>query len=170
LNLYVMLKKFLGIAFMCHQKPERSFFFRGKQFPLCARCTGILIGYIFGIVIATATDCNGYTYYVMLILPMIADGLFQNCLGIESNNVRRLITGIMGGIGIIYIFFINSFFYGLVSQYIVGKMGNYIILVFAKIMRAVKRLPSLFSSICYHSTLGRTKSRTKIPAGFCPKF
>ena len=28
----------------CHQMATRSFFFKGFQFPLCARCTGILVG------------------------------------------------------------------------------------------------------------------------------
>lgn len=30
----------------CHQMPERSFFIRGKQFPVCARCTGVFLGNI----------------------------------------------------------------------------------------------------------------------------
>ncbi|PQL91928.1 DUF2085 domain-containing protein [Apibacter adventoris] len=30
----------------CHQKPERSFFWKRKQFPLCARCTGIYIAFV----------------------------------------------------------------------------------------------------------------------------
>ena len=29
----------------CHQMPERSFFYKGKQFPVCARCTGVIIGF-----------------------------------------------------------------------------------------------------------------------------
>ena len=28
--------------------PERSFFFGEYQFPLCARCTGVLVGYMLG--------------------------------------------------------------------------------------------------------------------------
>ena len=28
---------------ICHRIPERSFFFRGHQFPVCARCTGFYI-------------------------------------------------------------------------------------------------------------------------------
>ena len=32
--------KFAG----CHQRPDRSFFINGHQFPVCARCTGVLIG------------------------------------------------------------------------------------------------------------------------------
>ena len=98
------LKDFLGIAFMCHQRPDRSFFIKGKQFPLCARCTGIFIGYIIGIIIAIITKCEYHVYYLLLLIPMIIDGGIQEFLGINSNNWRRLITGILGGIGIIYVF------------------------------------------------------------------
>ena len=97
------LKKFLAIAFMCHQKPERSFFINGKQFPLCARCTGILAGYFIGIFIALITGCKHYLSYLFLIIPMIADGGIQLIFKRESNNLRRFITGIMGGIGIIFL-------------------------------------------------------------------
>jgi len=30
--------------FVCHQRPERSFFFNGHQLPVCARCTGLYVG------------------------------------------------------------------------------------------------------------------------------
>ena len=33
----------------CHQMPERSFFFKGYQFPVCARCTGMIVGYFLSI-------------------------------------------------------------------------------------------------------------------------
>lgn len=98
------IKKFLGIAFMCHQRPDRSFFIKGKQFPLCARCTGILIGYFIGAIIACITGCSNYLWIPLLIIPMIIDGGIQFIFKIESNNLRRLITGILGGTGIIYLF------------------------------------------------------------------
>lgn len=98
------IEKFLAIAFMCHQKPERSFHFKGKQFPLCARCTGILIGYLVGIVLACITKCSNYLWMLLLVIPMIIDGSIQLVFKKESNNLRRLITGMFGGIGIIYMF------------------------------------------------------------------
>jgi uncharacterized membrane protein len=31
-------------SFICHQRPERSFFVHGRQLPVCARCTGLYVG------------------------------------------------------------------------------------------------------------------------------
>lgn len=98
------LKKFLAIAFMCHQKPERSFFINGKQFPLCASCSGILVGYSIGILLACITKCKYYKIFLILLIPMIVVGTIQQISKIESNNLRRFITGLLGGIGIIYLF------------------------------------------------------------------
>lgn len=96
------VRKFFAIAFMCHQRPDRSFCINGKQFPLCARCTGILAGYFLGITAACLTRCRYCAVCMLLLIPMIVDGMVQQILKIESNNVRRFITGILGGIGIIY--------------------------------------------------------------------
>jgi uncharacterized membrane protein len=30
--------------FVCHQRPDRSFFFHGRQLAVCARCTGLYLG------------------------------------------------------------------------------------------------------------------------------
>lgn len=98
------LKKFLAVAFMCHQRPDRSFFICGKQLPLCARCTGILIGYFLGILIACVTKCQNHLLILTFVIPMTVDGAIQLIFKAESNNWRRLFTGILGGIGIIYIF------------------------------------------------------------------
>ena len=83
----------------CHQKPERSFFWKGKQFPLCSRCTGINLGYfilpffIFGVIKIPLL------WTIIIILPTYIDGAIQAYFNIESNNTRRFVTGIMSGIG-----------------------------------------------------------------------
>jgi uncharacterized membrane protein len=35
---------------ICHQRPERSFFLDGHQFPVCARCTGLYLSAAVGII------------------------------------------------------------------------------------------------------------------------
>ena len=98
------LGKFLRIFFGCHARPDRSFYFRGKQFPICARCTGELIGMLFGIFIAI---CFGYpSFWIagLMMLPLIVDGFTQRLTAYESNNMRRLWTGILFGIAFIFMF------------------------------------------------------------------
>ena len=36
-------------AMICHQRPERSFFWGVHQFPVCARCTGIYLSAVAGV-------------------------------------------------------------------------------------------------------------------------
>lgn len=102
----------------CHRMPERSFFWKGKQFPVCARCTGIHIGYItFPLFMFSIFELN-LLWTMVLIIPTYIDGLVQAYLNIESTNTRRLITGLMSGIGMM----------SLVS--IIGKyIGNQILLL-----------------------------------------
>ena len=41
----------LGNRCGCHQREDRSFKIKGWQFPVCARCTGILTGQLIGLII-----------------------------------------------------------------------------------------------------------------------
>lgn len=82
---------------LCHQIPERSFHYKSKQFPVCARCTGILLGYCtiplfyFGIIKISIL------FVILLSIPLLIDSTTQY-LGLrESNNGLRLITGILAG-------------------------------------------------------------------------
>jgi len=88
-----------GIPMGCHRLPHRSFHFRGRQFPVCARCTGILLGYllypafVFGI--WPASLLGG----LLLNLPALVDGSTQIHRWRESTNLLRLITGFLSGAG-----------------------------------------------------------------------
>ena len=94
----------------CHQLPERSFVIRSRQFPVCARCTGVLFGNIAAVAMIFIYRPH-WVWFVMGCLIMFMDWLVQY-LGIrESINIRRLITGVIGGcslaslyiMGIIYV-------------------------------------------------------------------
>jgi len=86
----------LGAMSGCHQSPERSFFIKGRQFPVCARCTGVFIG-------QTAAFFTFYFFvphYLFIVLScavMFFDWLLQRTNVCKSNNIRRVITGILCG-------------------------------------------------------------------------
>ncbi|MBP3759812.1 MAG: DUF2085 domain-containing protein [Firmicutes bacterium] len=103
--------KWLPIFCCCHQRPERSFFVKGYQMPVCARCEGELIG-ILAALIAVWFLRPPYWLMAVMMVPMAADGLIQGFTKYESTNLRRLITGILFGFGItmIVIMFLISVF------------------------------------------------------------
>ena len=91
--------KFFRKVFRCHQLSDRSFFFKGMQFPLCARCTGIVIGFfLLGPLVSIFTFGNMYLS-LALILIMCIDGFIQLKNILKSTNLRRVITGIGVGYG-----------------------------------------------------------------------
>lgn len=80
----------------CHRRPDRSFFIHGKQFPVCARCTGVFAGECFG-VIFFRTITPQITLLLTFCGIMFLDWLIQFLEIRESTNRRRLITGALGG-------------------------------------------------------------------------
>ena len=40
------------LKYICHRKPEQSFFIKGHQFPVCSRCTGLYLRMIIYVVYA----------------------------------------------------------------------------------------------------------------------
>ena len=83
----------------CHQRADRSFFFKCYQFPVCARCTGVIIGYLtaIGVYLYKSFD---FWVYIVLCAVMFIDWYIQYLKIKASTNIRRLITGILGGFGI----------------------------------------------------------------------
>ena len=88
----------VGARLGCHQMPERSFFLKGYQFPVCARCTGVIISSI----VATIVFFKKKISYIICIIMsgvMLADWMLQYLKIKESTNRRRFITGLIGGFG-----------------------------------------------------------------------
>lgn len=83
----------------CHQRADRSFFFRDYQFPVCARCTGVLVGYLVAIpcYIVWGTSLR---LCIIFAAIMFLDWVLQYGKLLESTNIRRLVTGICGGYGV----------------------------------------------------------------------
>lgn len=83
----------------CHKLPERSFFYKGKQFPVCSRCTGIYVGYFIFIPLLWLIKIDIY-WALLSILPTTIDGLTQAYYNRESNNLLRFSTGLLAGYGL----------------------------------------------------------------------
>lgn len=92
----------IGTALKCHQMPERSFFWKEYQFPVCARCLGMLIGHLLGVIILLSFKLPLEVAIVFCLMTFI-DWFLQYLDVLESTNWRRLLTGILGGIGVIVI-------------------------------------------------------------------
>lgn len=82
----------------CHQMPERSFFYKGYQFPVCARCTGVIISSFLAFFIFLKKRISK-KLCVILSGVMFLDWFIQYIKIKESTNTRRFITGLIGGFG-----------------------------------------------------------------------
>lgn len=92
---------------MCHRIPERSFFYKNHQFPVCARCTGVYLSLITAPLLKhlNLTINTLILVGIILLIPMAIDGTTQLFKLRESNNYLRLLTGFLGGIGTISLAF-----------------------------------------------------------------
>ncbi|MBQ4104893.1 MAG: DUF2085 domain-containing protein [Clostridia bacterium] len=87
----------------CHQRADRSFCFRGKQFPVCARCTGAFIGYFSGALIFPFFQLPVWVG-VFFCAVMFFDWFIQRMSILHSTNIRRLITGMLCGFGLMHLY------------------------------------------------------------------
>lgn len=88
----------VGAKLGCHQMPERSFFYKGYQFPVCARCTGVIISFVIATIVFTKKRLP-VGVCIAFSGVMLGDWMLQYLEIKESTNRRRLITGFIGGFG-----------------------------------------------------------------------
>ncbi|HHT78855.1 MAG TPA: DUF2085 domain-containing protein [Actinobacteria bacterium] len=105
-----LLDIFNKIGFsVCHQIPERTISFGTKSMPVCSRCMGIYIGFMFSIIIMLIIfrkKESGFPPVYIIISSIIfiisagIDGLFSYMGIYETNNIIRITTGYLSGMGI----------------------------------------------------------------------
>ena len=83
----------------CHRLPERSFAWRGRQFPVCARCTGILLGWAAYPFFLFGLAALPLWLSLALNVPALVDGGTQAAGRRTSTNLLRLVTGLLAGLG-----------------------------------------------------------------------
>jgi uncharacterized membrane protein len=77
---------------ICHQLPERSFFFDGRQLPVCARCTGLYLSGAAGLVAwCTVKLLRGWR--PQPVNPRLAMGLLAI---VAAPTVVSYLTGVFG--------------------------------------------------------------------------
>jgi len=88
-NIY--LHKFVS----CHRLSHRSFFIHNRQFHICARCTGLVVGMVISapLLLLPIRNFIGYLFPVFLTI-LVVDGFTQKFKWRESNNLLRFFSGI----------------------------------------------------------------------------
>lgn len=109
---------FFGMAF-CHQMAERSFFWGSIQAPVCARCMGTTAGICFGVLFLllfgrkNGNQPFGTASIVLAglsFLPIAIDGVGSYMGFWESNNLYRVVTGVLAGYGVPALFLLITNF------------------------------------------------------------
>ncbi len=76
----------------CHQRSDRSFFVRDRQFHVCARCTGMVSGLLFAPIGFLFPSISVFIFVSASAL-LLSDASTQLLGFRESTNVLRVITG-----------------------------------------------------------------------------
>ena len=101
--------QWLGFG-LCHQLPERSFFGGGTQVPVCARDTGIYLGFMLSLILIALVHRGdrprefpapaGWVAIALMIGAMGVDGVSSYAGLRPTTNDLRLITGLLAGYAI----------------------------------------------------------------------
>jgi uncharacterized membrane protein len=112
-GLLIKLADILGSS-VCHQLPERSFNAGSLYMPVCARCEGIYLGFLFSALILflmfRKREAELPPLYIIIILLLfvlstVIDALLSYFFVIRTYNLSRLITGYLSGAAAMTIIF-----------------------------------------------------------------
>ena len=85
-------------AFICHQRPDRSFFLFGRQLPVCARCTGLYAGAALAAPLALLLTSAALSRARMLLLvaalPTAATWIAEYAVLAHVSNAPRFIAAL----------------------------------------------------------------------------
>jgi len=86
-------------TFICHQRPERSFFFHGHQLPVCGRCTGLYIGAAVAapvaLALAAALPASRARWMLAIAaIPTAVTWLLEFGAGVPFSNTARFVAAL----------------------------------------------------------------------------
>jgi len=100
-----LLELRLGEDVVCGRREAPKIF--SFTFPFCWRCSGIIVGLLFGRLIWTWSGVFEISFISLLLmvfllwLPIVLDVFFQKVSDYKSSRRRRFVSGILAGIGIV---------------------------------------------------------------------
>jgi uncharacterized membrane protein len=84
---------FLSKYWHCHQISDRSLFINHRQIPICSRCFGLFLGFIFSPL--SLLFSLSISFYLIILGLFLFDTLTQLANLRKSNNLARLTTGFL---------------------------------------------------------------------------
>jgi uncharacterized membrane protein len=87
-------------AFVCHQRPERSFWLAGKPLPVCARCTGLylsaLAGGVLALTLSRRSPAATHPRWILAVacIPTAATWIGEFAGLIHPSNLTRAIAAV----------------------------------------------------------------------------
>jgi uncharacterized membrane protein len=89
------------LSHVCHQMPSRSLWVFGAPFGVCSRSLFLYLAFVgTGLFIVRFRWCLPWQKSLLLLMPILIDGLTQLAGWRESTNLLRVLTGGLGGIGL----------------------------------------------------------------------
>ena len=118
-----MFFKNLGKKPLCNNRVKSCFYIGNFCFPLCTRCTSIFLSLFITRYIYKTFYFDSHVSIIiilLLLIPCILDGIAQYQFRVESNNIRRVITGFAYGAGL-------ELFIQMQNQWILLNLINHVV-------------------------------------------
>jgi uncharacterized membrane protein len=112
-NFLIRVMRQVGYG-ICHQLPERSLHYGGRALPVCARDTGIFLGFTLCLAVLLIVYRRSAPRYptwpkilvlAVLLLPTFFDAVTSYAGLRESSNAVRLVTGALAGTAVAALLF-----------------------------------------------------------------
>ncbi len=97
-----------AFSYVCHQQPERSFFFAGQALAVCSRCTGVYAGFalttlLYPLITSLRRADPPERKWLFIVAAPLAIDFSLGFLGIwENTRWSRFITGALFGSVVVF--------------------------------------------------------------------
>lgn len=97
MDIFLTHLSWFGYRPLCNGYLPHAIFIGDFCFPFCQRCTSVFIGIFIGMILFHYVHTN-YKYLIVMV-PMMIDGILSNFFNIDNGIFIRCMTGFLFGIG-----------------------------------------------------------------------